>query len=207
MKAFFFRPRGNDLPQGRFLDVRPTQAASSLRILFLLVGTIGMAGCSRSEAVQASTDSAANAPPTVTASASAKPLGHDPHEKVEVPVVNISDKVETTVHVTWDTPAGTAVNDEAPFRVRWTTSEGLAEVPPEMRAKGKDVSEGFDVRVVATKGAPEAMLTGDVDLVVCDSESHSVCVPVKRKLTMPFLVGHGTTAKRESVKVPLPKAK
>ena len=205
MNAFFFRARGNDLRQGRFLDVPQSQETAALRILVVLVGTIGLAGCSRSEAVQ-STDSGAKAP-VVTASASAKAPGHDLHEKVEVPVVNISDKVETTVHVTWDTPAGTAVNDEAPFRVRWTTSEGLAEVPPEMRAKGKDVSDGFDVRVVATKGAPEAMLIGDVDLVVCDSESHSVCVPVKRKLAMPFLVGHGTTAKRESVKVPLPKAK
>jgi len=126
---------------------------------------------------------------------------------VVISAVTISDKAPTTVHVTWDTPKGTAVNDDAPFRVRWTTSEGLAEVPPELRAKGRDVSAGFDVPVVATKGTPEALLAGTVEIVVCDAESHSVCVPVKRRLEMPFLVGHEATARKEAAKVPLPSAK
>ncbi len=162
--------------------------------------------CTKSEA--SPSDGASAASGTVPSSAVVVPVGkREPAEKVQVPAVTISDKVETTVHVTWDTPKGTSVNDEAPFHVHWTTSEGLAEVPPEVRAKGKDVSSGFDVRVVATKGSPEGLLAGDVDIVVCDAETHATCLPVKRKLEMPFLVGHGTTAKRETVKVALPKAK
>ena len=164
--------------------------------------------CTKSEASPTDAASAPSGPVPGSGSAVVAPVGkREPAEKVQVPAVAISDNAETTVHVTWDTPKGTSVNDEAPFHVHWTTSEGLAEVPPEVRAKGKDVSAGFDVRVVATKGSPEGLLAGDVDIVVCDAETHATCLPVKRKLEMPFLVGHDTTAKRETVKVTLPKAK
>ena len=129
-----------------------------------------------------------------------------PPEKVSVPAVSVSDQGATTVHVAWDVPAGTEVNDEAPFHLRWTTSEGLAEVPPEQRAKGRDVSTGFDVRVVPTKGAPEALLAGTVDLVVCDSVTHSVCVPVKRRVEMPFTIAKDAKARAE-VRVALPQAR
>lgn len=163
-----------------------------------------LSACSREKA-----DPSTSAPATAQAATARAPTAPIPthHEPVEVPVVTISDRADTTVHVTWDTPKGTAVNDDAPFRLRWTTSEGLAEVPPEMRAKGRDVASGFDVRVVATKGTPEASLVGEVDIVVCDSETHAVCVPVKRKVTMPFLVAHEKASVRSTVKVPLPSAK
>lgn len=163
-----------------------------------------LSACSRDKAGPST-----SAPATAQAATARAPTAPIPvhHEPVEVPVVTISDRADTTVHVTWDTPKGTAVNDDAPFRLRWTTSEGLAEVPPEMRAKGRDVASGFDVRVVATKGTPEASLVGEVDIVVCDSETHSVCVPVKRKVTMPFLVAHEKASVRSTVKVPLPSAK
>jgi hypothetical protein len=163
-----------------------------------------LSACSREKA-----DPSTSAPATAQAATAQAPTAPVPthHEPVEVPVVTISDRADTTVHVTWDTPKGTAVNDDAPFRLRWTTSEGLAEVPPEMRAKGRDVASGFDVRVVATKGTPEASLVGEVDIVVCDSETHAVCVPVKRKVTMPFLVAHEKASVRSTVKVPLPSAK
>lgn len=174
----------------------------------LLIAAVAFAAllsaCSRDKA-----EPSTSAPPTAQAATARAPTAPIPthHEPVEVPVVTISDRADTTVHVTWDTPKGTAVNDDAPFRLRWTTSEGLAEVPPEMRAKGRDVASGFDVRVVATKGTPEASLVGEVDIVVCDSETHSVCVPVKRKVTMPFLVAHEKASVRSTVKVPLPSAK
>lgn len=178
----------------------------SMPLLLACAAVASLVACGKSEAGPAPAPSAkAEAPlPSALPSAAAS-ASHA--EKVVVPAVTISDKAETTVHVTWDTPPGTAVNDDAPFRVRWTTSEGLAEVPPEMRLKGKDVSAGFDVPVVATKGAPEAMLAGMVEIVVCDSETHAVCVPVKRRVEMPFLVGHEATKKRETAKVPLPKAR
>lgn len=179
--------------------------------LLLSFGAVATSACGKSDATPQATPSAttakADTPSAPSASAAASAAGHEHHEKVVVPAVTISDKAPTTVHVTWDTPKGTAVNDDAPFRVRWTTSEGLAEVPPEFRGKGKDVSAGFDVPVVATKGTPEASLAGNVEIVVCDSETHSVCVPVKRRLEMPFLVGHEAKPRTETAKVPLPKAK
>lgn len=172
---------------------------------------VALSGCSKGGQTRTEKDlsDAATKPKETPALAESviHPAVHEAHEKVVVPVVTISDKTETMVHVAWSTPPGTAVNDDAPFRVRWTTSEGLAEVPPEMRAKGKDVLGGFDVPVVATKGTPEAFLTGEVEIVVCDAESHSVCLPVKRRVEMSFLVGHEAKPKKETVTVPLPKAK
>jgi hypothetical protein len=176
---------------------------SSLTALVALAALVS--ACSRDKGDATPSAPSASAPSSAPTPAPApSPTHHDP---VEVPVMTISDRADTTVHVTWDTPKGTAVNDDAPFRLRWTTSEGLAEVPPEMRAKGRDVAAGFDVRVVATKGAPEASLVGEVDIVVCDAETHSVCLPVKRKVTMPFLVAHEKASVRSTVKVPLPSAK
>jgi hypothetical protein len=176
---------------------------SSLTALVALAALVS--ACSRDKGDATPSAPSASAPASAPTPAPApSPTHHDP---VEVPVVTISDRADTTVHVTWDTPKGTAVNDDAPFRLRWTTSEGLAEVPPEMRAKGRDVAAGFDVRVVATKGTPEASLVGEVDIVVCDAETHSVCLPVKRKVTMPFLVSHEKASVRSTVKVPLPSAK
>jgi hypothetical protein len=83
---------------------------------------------------------------------------------------------------------GTGVNDEAPFKLRWRSSDGLAEPPADVAAKGASVSNGFDVALVPNHGTTFARLLGDVDLVVCDAETHSVCVPVKRELEMTFNV-------------------
>lgn len=190
--------------------MKPSVGCLSMACVIVAAASVGC-GKSDASAQPAPKTEASTAPSAAASSASSAPSApsahHEHHEKVVIPAVTISDKATTTVHVTWDTPKGTAVNDDAPFRVRWTTSEGLAEVPPEVRGKGKDVSAGFDVPVVATKGTPEAMLAGNVEIVVCDSETHSVCVPVKRRLEMPFLVGHEAKARTESAKVPLPKAK
>jgi hypothetical protein len=64
----------------------------------------------------------------------------------------------------------------------------LAEPPADVAAKGASVSNGFDVALVPNHGTTFARLLGDVDLVVCDAETHSVCVPVKRELEMTFNV-------------------
>lgn len=126
-------------------------------------------------------------------------------ERVEAPEVAIR-KEGTTVHVRWNAPKGTAVNDEAPFKVRWKNSEGLAEAPPEMKSTGANVKDGFDVKVVPLTGAPRATLDGHVDLVVCDVATHAVCVPVKRKLDLGFVVTQDAPAETK-LDVRLPEAK
>jgi hypothetical protein len=99
------------------------------------------------------------------------------------------------VHVAWIAPPGTGVNDEAPFKLRWRTSDGLSEPPEDVAATGAAVSSGFDVALRPNKGTRFAKLLGDVSLVVCDVATHSVCVPVRRELEMSFAVGTGTTTK------------
>jgi hypothetical protein len=108
-------------------------------------------------------------------------------ERVEAPEVTIGSK-GTIVHVRWSTPPGTGINDDAPFRVRWKASEGLAEAPPEMKATGRNVEDGFDVHVTPLPAAPRATLDGDVDIVVCDVVAHSACLPVRRELHLGFIV-------------------
>ena len=126
-------------------------------------------------------------------------------DKVLVPEVTIAKAGATKVHVGWLLPKGTGVNDGAPFRVRWKTSDGLAHAPEEMRAKGADVQQGFDVEVTPTTGTTRARLVGDADLVICDVATHRVCVPVKREIEMSFAVTGASRA--AAVSVPLPEAK
>ncbi len=78
----------------------------------------------------------------------------------------------------------TTLNDEAPFRVRWTHNEfdGSAS-----RHEGhwRRRQEGMKFSVTPTN-ATAATLKGEVDLVVCDVETHAVCVPVHRSLELDF---------------------
>jgi hypothetical protein len=124
--------------------------------------------------------------------------------------VSINDvklpKLGGTVNVAWDVPKGTTVNDEAPFSLRWKTSEGLIEVPEPQRDRGSAVRDGFSVKVKPAPGLSEAKLIGDVSLVVCDSETHAVCVTIKRRLEMGFVVTEGAPI-TASVRVSLPSAK
>jgi hypothetical protein len=177
--------------------------ASSLALAIFALTV--MAACDKKEAteppplptpaVAAPAPSAANAP-SVTG---------PQRTKVVIPNVVVADKGTTKVHVAWRLPAGTGVNDGAPFRVRWTSSEGLEHAPEDMRAKGADVAQGFEVAVTPTAGAPSALLAGDVDVVVCDIATHRVCVPVTRRIEMTFLAeGRANAAE---VIVALPEAR
>ncbi len=112
---------------------------------------------------------------------------------------------QSQLHVAWSVPSGTAINDDAPFGVRWASSDGLVASPSDIRGTGKDVRNGFDVPIDVMAGADGAMLSGDIDLVVCDIETHSVCVPLKRRLELTFAIGKGRAQGR--VTLPLPKAK
>jgi len=113
---------------------------------------------------------------------------------------------DTTVRVAWVVPKGTGVNDEAPFRVRWNRSDGLADAPNDVTSTGSAVKEGFRVKVRPTPGAPNATLGGDISIVVCDDETHSVCVPVRRSVELGFVPVKDAAAET-TVSIPLPAAK
>jgi hypothetical protein len=112
---------------------------------------------------------------------------------------------KSKLHVAWSIPEGTAINDDAPFGVRWGSSDGLVVPPADIRGTGKEAQGGFDVAIEIISGADGAQLTGDVDVVVCDTATHAVCVPLKRRLELTFAVGKGSAQGR--VTLPLPKAK
>lgn len=129
-----------------------------------------------------------------------------PVEKVEIPEVRVRKDATTTVRVSWITPKGTAVNDEAPFRVRWNRSDGLADAPSDVKATGSTVKDGFRVKVRPMGGAPNATLGGVIDIVVCDAATHAVCVPVRRNVELGFIVAEDA-ADEATVSIPLPEAR
>ena len=112
---------------------------------------------------------------------------------------------KSKLHVAWSIPDGTAINDDAPFGVRWGSSDGLVAPPTDIRGTGKEAQGGFDVPIEVMSGAEGAKLCGDIDLVVCDIATHAVCVPLKRKVVLTFAVGKGRV--EGNVTLPLPKAK
>jgi thiol-disulfide isomerase/thioredoxin len=112
----------------------------------------------------------------------------------------------TTVRLTWDAPKGTGVNEEAPFKVRWKKAEGLSETPKDTKTTGATVNKTFDVRVLPAAGATRARLEGELDLVVCDVDTHAVCVPVRRALDLGFAVTKDGAAETV-LNVKLPEAK
>jgi hypothetical protein len=132
--------------------------------------------------------------------------GHAHFAKVEFPEVHIRPGVETKVRVAWKSPAGTGVNEEAPFKVRWSHSDALAEAPADVKATGTSAREGFDIQVKPLAGTPNATLAGVIDLVVCDMATHAVCVPVRRKIEIEFVVNKSAPAET-TVTVDLPQAK
>lgn len=111
----------------------------------------------------------------------------------------------STLHIAWDLPKGTGVNDDAPVKVRFLESDGLLVAPTDLAGHGKDFAGGFDVPLQISGNTTAAKLAGDVELVVCDVETHSVCVPLKRRLEVTFGVQKG--ANPGSVRLPLPQAK
>lgn len=125
--------------------------------------------------------------------------------RVEFPEVPIRAGATTTVRVAWKTPEGTGVNEEAPFKVRWNRSDALAEAPADVKATGTMARNGFDIVVKPLAGAPNATLSGVIDLVVCDVKNHSVCVPVRRAVEIEFVVGKAA-AVETTVTIALPQA-
>ncbi len=166
-------------------------------IRFVGVGVVlAVLGCGR-KAPAPSDVAEAGAP----GAAAPMPAREERFDAAEVPV----PPGKSQLHVAWSVPDGTAINDDAPFAVRWGSSDGLVTPPNDIHGVGKDVKGGFDVPIEVMGGADGASLSGDIDLVVCDVATHSVCVPLKRKLVLTFAVGKGSAQGR--VTLPLPKAK
>ena len=138
--------------------------------------------------------------PAMPASAHAK------LEKFEMPEVRIKDDAETTVKVAWQVPAGTQLNDDAPFRVRWNRSDGLAEAPQDAKSTGSAVKDGYTLKVKPNKGVSNSTLAGEIDLVVCDAVNHSVCLPVRRRVELGFVAAKDAAAEIK-VEMPLPAAR
>lgn len=145
-------------------------------------------------------------PPAATTLASAEPAAV-PSGRPKIDAAEIAvPPGKSELHVAWSVPDGTAINDEAPFAVRWTGSDGLATPPTDIHGHGKDVASGFEVPLDVMPGSAGAQLTGDIDLVVCDTITHSVCVPIKRRVELTFAVGP-KGAPKGTVTLPLPSAK
>lgn len=148
------------------------------------------------------------APPTTVTAATV--AGSGTAAPAHLPPLTLKDvripKAASKIHVQWSLSEGTAVNAEAPVKIRFKTSEGLSEVPPDQKTTGATVQAGFDVEVKPEARATEAKLVGDVGLVICDAIDHSVCLPVKRTIELEFVVG-ADAATTQTVSLPLPKVK
>jgi hypothetical protein len=151
-------------------------------------------------------------PPVVTAasaSAAAAPGGAilgRPGERVKFDEAEIAiPPGKSNLHVQWSVPDGTAINDDAPFTVRWGSSDGLVTPPSDIKGHGKDVRSGFDVPIELMASASGGKLAGDMDLVVCDVETHAVCVPLKRRLELTLAPIKGNA--KGTVTLALPRAK
>lgn len=96
------------------------------------------------------------------------------------------------LHVAWQIPAGTGVNPDAPYRVKWDGGQ--------LHGKGAEIANGFDVPV-----AGESLVL-DVDLVICDIATHAVCVPVRRELDVTVRLD-AAAASPAAVTAPLPAAR
>jgi hypothetical protein len=182
------------------------EVPATLRLLAITIAGIVASGCEKS-APAPSKDatpprgSAPAATPVAVVDAGLRVL-----ERVEIPEVRIRPSEPTTVQVTWTTPKGTAVNDEAPFRVRWNRSDGLVEAPSDVKSTGNAIKNGFPVKVQPMPGTPNATLDGEINIVVCDDITHALCVPVKRSVSLGFVVVKDA-APEARVAIPLPAAK
>jgi hypothetical protein len=148
-------------------------------------------------------------PPSASVRASVRraALGDSGSSKVDVlSGVRIRSKDATNVRFAWKTPPGTAVNDDAPFRIRWDSSSGLAEAPADVKSTGRTAKEGFSVKVRPMPTAPSASLEGELSLVVCDSANHAICLDVQRSVEVHFVVADDATPET-SVTISLPPAK
>lgn len=109
------------------------------------------------------------------------------------------------VRVIWGLPPGTAINPAAPFKMTWVESEGLSTLPESRRSLGGDVPRAFEFDVMLSDRAAGARAVGVLEVVVCDSVTHAICVPVRRTVEASFAAHSSAT--RALATIALPAAK
>ena len=127
-------------------------------------------------------------------------------ERISLGEVPLAATGTSKVHFDWKTPSGTGINEEAPFRLNWISSDGLAAVPVPIRSTGASVQHGFDLEVTPIAGTQGGRLVGELSVVLCDTTTHLVCVPVRRSIELGFRVAT-TRTEAARVIIPLPEAK
>ena len=75
-----------------------------------------------------------------------------------------------------------------------------------MKSNGSAVKDGFGMKVQPMRGAPNATLDGEINIVVCDANNHSVCLPVRRSVELGFIVAKDAS-EEATVNIPLPQAR
>jgi len=129
-----------------------------------------------------------------------------PAERIVLGDVPLARRGASVVHFDWETPKGTGINEEAPFHLEWSTSDGLASVPGPIRSTGATVRQGFDLTVTPIEGSAGGRLAGQLDVVLCDVATHLVCVPVRRAIEVTFRLAT-SKAERAVAVIPLPAAR
>ena len=108
------------------------------------------------------------------------------------------------LRIEWQLAPGTGINDEAPYRLRWMTADGLAGLPADSHGHGRDIVHGIEVALPPSSSTAQAIARGELELVICDTVSHRVCVPVRRKVELGLVPTE--RAADEVVHLPLPAA-
>lgn len=123
-----------------------------------------------------------------------------PPSRTDAPVVPLDlvrfDDVEVArsrprIRVRFVAPAGTTVNPDAPLSVSWSAAEGLVSKPANVESTGRNALAGVEVPLVVASGMGRASLSGVVDLVVCDEETHRACTPWMRRIEISLSVVDG----------------
>lgn len=167
----------------------------------VLVSLFGLLECNK-KAQEVAPITSASPPPSVIAAPTKE--AKRPKDRFDAVEVAVPDG-KSSLHVSWKLPDGTGVNDEAPFAVRWVSSDGLTVTPTDIHAIGRDVAKGFEIPIELMAGTSGGKLSGDLEMVVCDIATHAVCVPLRRQLEITLSPSKG--AALGAVVLPLPSSR
>jgi hypothetical protein len=99
--------------------------------------------------------------------------------------VAVHDRHPGQLEFAWELPAGTGINDDAPYKLEWLSADGLQGLPGNAAGKGKEIRAGLSVPIPAPTG-PHPTARGKLYLVLCDIATHRVCVPYRSQVEVSF---------------------